>query len=177
MKFSPISQIYWFDWGFSLWTHGSNHWSILRTCTGLPFCVTNSVGHWGNKLDTNWTKRSKNMKSTLIKYVNWVARSNNKCCGVDGEGAILSQVWGAEVSWASSTFLEDLLSARHIPGCKNPKMGQVEIGWHGFLVLQAGQHPCFLLFCPWNLSFPLRIPCPLWYHLDGTNDQGALARG
>ena len=65
-----------------------------------------------NKLDTNLTKRSKNMKPTLTKYVNWVARSNNKCCGVEGEGAILPQVWGAEVSWASSTFLEDLLSAR-----------------------------------------------------------------
>ena len=47
-----------------------------------------------NKLDTNLTKRSKNMKPTLTKYVNWVARSNNKCCGVEGEGAILPQVWG-----------------------------------------------------------------------------------
>lgn len=71
-----------------------------------------------------------------------------KLCGMKGrQEALVSRVWGTEVeaSWASSTFPEDLRSARLSPGCKDPMVGNVEIGWGGLSVLATAHSP---LFCP-----------------------------
>lgn len=103
------------------------------------------------------------MKSTLTKYFNWVERNNNQGLWVGwGRSSSASRFGGGrvrlvaevEVSWASSTLCEDLLRARPIPDYRNPKMGNL---WKS-----AGVGFWYMgLFCTWNLSFPLRIPCPL----------------
>ena len=90
----------------------------------------------------------------------------------------MPQVKGAEAegSWASSTFPEDLVSARNVPSCESPKMGHVKISWGGRLVLGLASIR-FPTSLSQDLNFPLRIPCPLHCHRDETNNQGALAGG
>lgn len=46
----------------------------------------------------------------------------------------------------------------------------------GFLALCAGWHPSVTLLFQ-DLTFPLKRACPLCCHMDGTDNQGALARG
>lgn len=131
-------------WGFPPQTQVANYPSI-HLFIGLPFYIQHSVGHWGNK----WSRHSSNSKKQkhAINFQGmWIGliEVTTKCCGMKGtEEAIVPRVWGTEVevSWATSTVFEDLLSARHIPGYKDPKMGNVEIGWGGLLVLWAGQYP------------------------------------
>lgn len=82
----------------------------------------------------------------------WGRRSSASRFG-GGRVRLVAEV---EVSWSSYTLCEDLLSARPIPGCRNPKMGNL---WKlaGVGSWSVG------LFCTWNLSFPLRVPCPLFF--------------